>query len=96
MYSNIICCIFEYQIKTNIMKTQDTATKLKRFIKELKEEVNKDGHTKFSTCDHYNWDRDIFNHREEIIQNLRNEGLNVGISSKWGVLDINISKNILN
>ena len=74
-------------------------------MKELKDKLNKEinyhlnnvkesGSSKFSTCDHYNWDKDIWNHRHEIINKLKDEGLNVSSQMNWGVLDITITANL--
>lgn len=74
-------------------------------MKQLKEKLNKEinyhlnnikegGSSRFSTCDHYNWDKDIWNYRHSIINKLRDEGLNVSSKMNWGVLDITITKKL--
>ena len=56
--------------------------------------ADKDGSTRFSVCDHYNWDRDFWNHRNVLIQALRDRGYNVSVSVSWGVTDIDVTKKI--
>jgi hypothetical protein len=72
---------------------------------ELKEKLNKEinchlnsvkesGSSKFSTCDYRGWDKDIWNHRHQIIDKLRDKGLNISTQINWGVLDVTITANI--
>lgn len=54
--------------------------------------ADKNGSSRLSVCDHYNWDRDLWAHRESIIDAIRKRGYSVSVSVKWGVTDINITK----
>ena len=54
--------------------------------------AEKNGTSRFSTCDHYNWDSDIWNNRQQIITGIRDRGYNVSQSTNWGVLDIITTK----
>jgi len=56
--------------------------------------VEKDGTTRFSVCDHYNWDRDFWSHRHTLIQAFKDRGYDVYVSVRWGVTDIDITKKI--
>lgn len=69
--------------------------KINKIIDDELEYADKRGSTKLSTCDHYNWDRDVWNHRHQIIEEIRRRGYSVSVSTNWGVTDINITK-ILN
>ena len=51
--------------------------KLKANIKYHIDRVAKTGSSSFSTCDHYSWDKDIWNHRHSIIDKLADIGFNV-------------------
>jgi hypothetical protein len=74
-------------------------------MNELKEKLNKNieyhvervaekGSSSFSTCDHYSWDKDIWNYRNSIIDKLIDLGFNVDTQMNWGVLDITITKEL--
>lgn len=65
--------------------------KLNRIINRQIELVNRFGSNTLSTCDHYNWDKDIWNYRQLIIDKLIQEGFNVDSSMNYGVLDITIT-----
>ena len=65
--------------------------KLNTIINRQIELVNKYGSNTLSTCDHYNWDKDIWNYRNFIIDKLVEEGFNVDTRTNWGVLDITIT-----
>ena len=68
--------------------------KLNKVISKQVEMVNKYGSNTLSTCDHYNWDRDIWNHRHSIIDKLIGLGFNVDSQMNHGVLDITITANL--
>ena len=68
--------------------------KLNQIINKRIEVVNKYGSCTLSTCDHYNWDRDIWNHRHSIIDNLVTKGYRVESAVNHGVLDVTITANI--
>ena len=74
-------------------------------MNELKEKLNKNieyhvervaekGSSSFSTCDHYSWDKDIWNHRHSIIDKLTDEGYRVESAVNHGVLDVTITANL--
>jgi hypothetical protein len=74
-------------------------------MNELKEKLNKNikyhidrvaekGSSSFSTCDHYSWDKDIWNYRHSIIDKLTDEGYRVESAVNHGVLDITITKEL--
>lgn len=74
-------------------------------MKELKEKLNKNisyhvervaekGSSSFSTCDHYSWDKDIWNYRHSIIDKLTDQGYRVESAVNHGVLDVTITANI--
>jgi hypothetical protein len=74
-------------------------------MNELKEKLNKNieyhvervaekGSSSFSTCDHYSWDKDIWNHRHSIVDKLIDLGFNVDTQMNWGVLDVTITKEL--
>jgi hypothetical protein len=58
------------------------------------EYADKNGSTRLSVCDHYNWDRDLWSHRHDIIDAIRKRGYSVSVSVRWGVTDIEISSKI--
>ena len=68
--------------------------KLNKVISKQIEIVNKHGSNTLSTCDHYNWDRDIWNHRNSIVDKLIDLGFNVDSQMNHGVLDITITANL--
>ena len=57
--------------------------------------ADKNGSSRLSVCDHSSWDRDLWAHRESIIDAIRKRGYSVSVSVKWGVTDINITKQYL-
>lgn len=65
--------------------------KLNTIINRQIELVNRFGSNTLSTCDHYNWDKDIWNYRHFIIDKLIEEGFNVDSQINYGVLDITIT-----
>ena len=68
--------------------------KLNKVISKQVEMVNKYGSNTLSTCDHYNWDRDIWNHRYSIVDKLIDLGFNVESQINHGVLDITITADL--
>ena len=68
--------------------------KLNKVISKQVEMVNKYGSNTLSTCDHYNWDKDIWNHRYSIVDKLIDLGFNVDSQVNHGVLDITITANL--
>ena len=74
-------------------------------MNELKEKLNKNityhvyrvaetGSSSFSNCDYRGWDKDIWNHRHSIIDNLVTKGYRVESAVNHGVLDVTITANI--
>ena len=68
--------------------------KLNKNISYHVDRVNKKGSSSFSTCDHYSWDKDIWNYRHSIIDKLIDLGLNVESAVNHGVLDVTITKEL--
>ena len=68
--------------------------KLNKVISKQVEMVNKYGSNTLSTCDHYNWDKDIWNYRNSIIDKLIDLGFNVDSQMNHGVLDITTTANL--
>ena len=62
--------------------------KLQKVVDEECEYAAKRGSSKLSVCDHYNWDRDKYNYRREIITAIQKRGFNVRMSVNHGVIDI--------
>jgi hypothetical protein len=53
--------------------------------------VEKYGTTTLSTCNHSNWDKNVWNYRQQIIEALKGRGYNVSCETNHGVLDIKIT-----
>ena len=68
--------------------------KLNQIINKRIEVVNKYGSCTLSTCDHYSWDKDIWNYRHSIIDKLTDQGYRVESAVNHGVLDVTITANI--
>ena len=68
--------------------------KLNTIINRQIELVNRFGSNTLSTCDHYNWDKDIWRHRHSIVDKLIDLGFNVESQMNHGVLDITITAKI--
>ena len=68
--------------------------KLKANIKYHIDRIAKTGSSSFSTCDHYSWDKDIWNYRHSIIDNLVTKGYCVESAVNHGVLDVTITANL--
>jgi hypothetical protein len=56
--------------------------------------ADKNGSSRLSVCDHYNWDRDLWAYRYDIVDAIRNRGYSVSMSVRWGVTDIEVSKQL--
>ena len=65
-----------------------TEEKLQQVVDTEIKYATERGDSRLSTCNHSNWDRDVWNHRHTIIEAIRNRGFNVSTSTNWGVLDI--------
>ena len=62
-----------------------------KIIKAINTECDyaeKNGSSKLSVCDHYNWDKDLWVYRHAIIDEIKSRGYDVSVSDKWGVTDI--------
>ena len=64
--------------------------KIEDFIYKIVAEVEKEGKTKFSTCDYRGWDRDIWDFRHTIFEKLRARNYGVSASMNWGVMDVTV------
>jgi len=62
--------------------------KLQKIVDIECQYADRDGTSTLSTCDHFGWDKDIWNYRHEIITAIRNRGYDVSSSVKWCVTDI--------
>lgn len=76
------------------MEFLEIEKKLKEFVEKHKSYIETDGKSSFSTCDHYNWDQDIWNHRNTLMNKFNEFGYNVTSKMNHGVLDIVIVKPI--
>jgi|DEB0MinimDraft_6_1074348.scaffolds.fasta_scaffold245529_1 hypothetical protein len=76
------------------MESMTVQEKIQKCIDTECNYAEKNEWTRLSVCDHYNWDRDLWNYRHEIIDAIKNRGYNVSVSCKWGVTDITITKKI--
>lgn len=75
---------------------QTITNKLQIVVNNQCDITDKYGNSMLSTCDclSYGWDRDIYIHREEIIQAIRSRGYNVSVTCRHGVINITTSKTI--
>ena len=75
-------------------RIEDIKGKLTKFADEQIEYANKEGNTKFSTCNYSGWDKDIWNHKHSIMDYIRSKGFNVTSETNHGVLDVYIVKQL--
>ena len=75
-------------------KMKKLKEKLKTNIKYHIDRVAETGSSSFSTCDYRGWDKDIWNHRHSIIDNLVTKGYRVESAVNHGVLDVTITANL--
>ena len=54
--------------------------------------ADENGSSKFSTCNNRNWDKDVWNFRNSIIETIKKRGYNVTTETNHGVLDITTTK----
>jgi len=66
----------------------DLGKKINDFINLQVNYVEKEGKTKFSTCNHSNWDNDIWAYKDIIIKKLKDRGYSVTQSVSYGVTDV--------
>lgn len=67
--------------------TESLKDKLNAFVDNECEYARKYGKTKYSTCNHSNWDKDIWYFRHDIADIIRSRGFNVRSEINWGVTD---------
>lgn len=67
---------------------------LKRFIEQQIKYAEKDGSTRFATCDARHWDQDIYAHRHAIANAIHKRGYNVEQTRNHGVIDFLITKKL--
>lgn len=74
----------------------DTTTqdKLQKIVNDLAEKCNLKGSAKLSTCDFYGWDKDVWMHRNAIMDALKKRGYIVESKKNFDVLDITVVKPI--
>ena len=70
----------------------DLIEKLQKVVQQECDYAEKNGASRLSTCGNHNWDQDIWNHREDIIDGIKRRGYRVSSSVNWGVLDIVTTK----
>ena len=68
--------------------------KISRFVNTEISYADRDGSSKFSTCNHSNWDKDIWAHRQTIVDALQSKGYTVTSSVNWGVTDYIVTKKL--
>lgn len=69
--------------------------KLQELVDRHGKTVEKEGKSHIATCNHYNWDQDVWNHRHQIMSALTKRGYHVSSKTNHGVLDIVIVKPII-
>lgn len=79
----------------NTESTISLKDKLNAFVDQQCEYASKDGRTKYSTCNHSNWDRDIWYFRHDIADIIRSRGFNVRVECNWGVMDYFVTAKIV-
>lgn len=75
-------------------KIEDVKQKLIDFAENQIKWADKNGSTRFDTCNGFGWDKDIWNHKNSIMDYIRNKGYNVSSKTNHGVLDVYIVKPI--
>lgn len=68
--------------------------KLQKIVDDLAQICDLKGSAQISTCDHYNWDKEVWMHRHAIMDTLKKRGYKVESRTNWGVLDITVAKPI--
>lgn len=76
------------------MTTISIQKKIQNFVDNKVRYIEENGKGKFSTCSASGWDQDVFIHRMEIIDALRNRGYEVMTDINYGVLDVYITKKL--
>mgnify|MGYP003995245327 CR=1 FL=1 len=62
--------------------------KIQEIVNKLCKEVENKGRARLETCDHPNWDRDVWDYHQDIYRNLLTKGYNVSLSVEHKVTDI--------
>ena len=75
-------------------KVEDIKDKLTAFADKEIAYAEKNGKSHFATCSHYNWDNDIWAHKNSIMDYIRSKGYTVTSKTNHGVLDVYIVKPI--
>ena len=73
-------------------KIEGIAEKISKFVEVEVEYANEYGKSSFATCNHSNWNRDIWAHRHSIMDKIRSRGFNVTSETNHGVLDVSVVK----
>jgi hypothetical protein len=68
--------------------------KIQHKINSECEYADREGASRFSVCNHSNWDRDLWTYRQDMIDAIIKRGYSVVASIRWGVTDIEIRKPI--
>ena len=66
---------------------ENLITKINEFVEEQIKDVQKYGHTQFSTAYGYQWDKDIYAYRKVIAKKLTEKGYNVRVEHRHEVYD---------
>ena len=75
-------------------QTDDLKKKLQNVVDTECEYADKEGSSRLSTCSHRHWDKNVWNHRSQIIQAIKDRGYIVSQSTNHGVLDIVTTQDI--
>lgn len=78
-----------YFIKKNIIMT-----KLEKEIERLVKYCDERGFSNLTTCQHPNWDKEIWDNKEYIIDQMIVRGYNVQTQSQYGAIDIMVKKEL--
>lgn len=65
---------------------------IEKLVNNLAQAAEKNGACRLDVCDHPNWNKFQWNHRNSIIAGLRAKSYEVNTITKHGVLEIHISK----
>lgn len=68
--------------------------KLQKVIDIECEYADRDGSSRFRTCDHYNWDKDIWRYRHQIVDAIRGRGYIVTVTSSFDLTCITTTKKL--
>jgi hypothetical protein len=75
-------------------KIENVKQKLIDFAENKIKWAEKNGRTRFETCNHSGWDKDIWLHKYSIMDYIRSKGYIVTSETNHGVLDVFITKKI--